>query len=538
MNEPPITGSGPRSVHPALRLDAACDRFEAAWRTGRRPRIEDCLNEVAESERTGLLRELLEVELELRRGDGETPGHDGPAAGSSRFRDPAAARQRRAGRGLRGLRRGAAPRGGPQADPGPARRRRRQPRRGSCSRPRSPAGWSTRGSCRSTAWAHYADGRPFYAMRFIRGDSLKEAIERFHAADESRAAIPASGRWRCASLLGRFVDVCNAIAYAHSRGVLHRDLKPGNIMLGKYGETLVVDWGLAKPRRPARGRRRRRRRRTLRPVLGQRRDAETLPGSALGTPAYMSPEQAAGELDQLGPASDVYSLGATLYCLLTGRPPFEERRHRARCCARCRAGEIPAAAAGRPRDGPARPGGDLPEGDGAAARGPLRLGRALADDVEHWLADEPVTAWREPWLRRARRWAAAPHGGGRGGGGPGGRGDRSGGRGGRAGPGQPTAPAGQRGHEARAGRTRASKKVTEEALAQTKAEGRDPDGAGAVGGVAEQAEAVSNFLVEAFRSPDPSQDGRQVESGRRPGPGQRRGSTRNSPARRRPRGRY
>ena len=90
-----------------------------------------------------------------------------------------------------------------------------------------------------------ADGRPFYAMRFIRGESLKEAIARFHAADDPRRD-PGERALALRQLLGRFVDVCNAVAYAHSRGVLHRDLKPGNIMLGPYGETLVVDWGLAK----------------------------------------------------------------------------------------------------------------------------------------------------------------------------------------------------------------------------------------------------------------------------------------------------
>jgi serine/threonine protein kinase len=111
------------------------------------------------------------------------------------------------------------------------------------------------------------------------------------------------------------------MTYAHSRGVLHRDLKPANIILGKYGETLVLDWGIAKcvgkqadqtatdepPLRPT--------------TVGAE---STLVGKAMGTPQYMSPEQAAGRLDLIGPASDVYSLGATLYCLLTGQAPFTD----------------------------------------------------------------------------------------------------------------------------------------------------------------------------------------------------------------------
>ena len=108
----------------------------------------------------------------------------------------------------------------------------------------------------------YGDGRPYYAMRFIRGDSLKEAIDRFHRGGPHPDRLPEGGVGRRPSegasgeperrslelrrLLRRFTDVCNAIDYAHSRGVLHRDIKPGNIIVGKHGETLVVDWGLAK----------------------------------------------------------------------------------------------------------------------------------------------------------------------------------------------------------------------------------------------------------------------------------------------------
>jgi serine/threonine protein kinase/tetratricopeptide (TPR) repeat protein len=259
----------------------------------------------------------------------------------------------------------------------------------------------------------YADGRPFYAMRFIKGDNLKEAIKRFHG--ERRGVSPPVGASQFTGgltprrspafdslefrqLLQRFIDVCNAVAYAHSRGVLHRDLKPGNIMLGKYGETLVVDWGLAKPNvrseiandgpgEPAL---------QPRPVSGS---SATVVGLALGTPAYMSPEQSAGRWDELGPASDVYSLGATLYELLIGRQPFLEWNPSA-----IQRGDIPSPRVVVPT---------VPRALEAIARRAMapsptdRYASALdlAKDVERWLADEPVTAWREPALARIRRWA-------------------------------------------------------------------------------------------------------------------------------------
>src|SRR5205807_6717411 len=137
----------------------------------------------------------------------------------------------------------------------------------------------------------YGDGRPYYAMRFIKGDSLKEAIDRFHM-DETLKADAGGRSLELRKLLRRFTDVCNAIDYAHSRGVLHRDIKPGNIIVGKHGETLVVDWGLAKPLgRVEPGVKSGER--TLVPSSASG-SAETLPGSTLGTPAYMSPEQACG----------------------------------------------------------------------------------------------------------------------------------------------------------------------------------------------------------------------------------------------------
>jgi serine/threonine-protein kinase len=247
----------------------------------------------------------------------------------------------------------------------------------------------------------YRDGRPFYAMRFIKGEDLTTAIRRFHS-DGVQNFSGLEFRW----LLRKLIDVCNTVAYAHSRGVLHRDLKPANIMIGPFGETLVMDWGVAKligrgpdggvatsddPAISGEA--------AVRPQSAS--GSVTMTGQALGTPAYMSPEQAAGRLDALGPTSDVYSLGVTLYVLLTDRRPVE--------------GEVKevlqAVQEGR-FEPPRHFKPTLPRALDAICRRAMALepsqryssALALAGDIECWLADEPVSAWDDPWPDQLRRW--------------------------------------------------------------------------------------------------------------------------------------
>jgi tetratricopeptide (TPR) repeat protein/tRNA A-37 threonylcarbamoyl transferase component Bud32 len=320
---------------------------------------------------------------------------------------------------------------------------------------------------------------PFYTMPFIQGRTLQEAIDSFHhdeslRLDLSRRSLLNRG------LLQQFVAVCITVAYAHDQGVVHRDLKPSNIMLGPYGETLVMDWGLAKrfgadePASEAGD---------DAPSPSPSSEDVTATGEVLGTPQYMSPEQAKGE--PAGPASDVFSLGLVLYSILTGKPAFDESSLRG--VDRLRAVREAAIVPPRRRDAL------LPRALEAiclkslAARPEDRYAtaRALADDVTRWLADEPVTAWAEPVSVRARRWARQHR----------------------------TAVAAAvvalaalviglgsvAFVQARANdQLQRSDDQTKAALKQSE-ESR------------KQAEAVTDYLVEAFRSPDPSQDGREVK---------------------------
>lgn len=454
-NSPEAEPPKPSAPSPSLagRFDAVCDRFEAEWRACASARIEDYLTELNPAERPGLLRELLAVELELRHRRGEWPlaadyygrfpddrasvdaaflaaglvPRDGvlPCTGDSALETPAVAGAP------------AAASGPPQTHGEPRYRVLRPHARGGLgevflardeslqrdvalkrilpvhahsqeSRVRFvleaevTGGLEHPGIVPVYGLGYYEDGRPYYAMRFIKGDSLKAAIAKYHSSESS--VKPGERALALRELLGRFIAVCNAVAYAHSRGVLHRDLKPANVMLGPYGETLVVDWGLAK-------------------VLGEVDEHApevdqpsgdvfwprsgssvtlTARGSAHGTPAYMSPEQAAGRIDELGPASDVYSLGAMLYTVMTGRAPFEDANV-ATILRRVQAGDFRAPRAVKL---------DVPTALDAVCLKAMALQpadryvgpRELAADLERWLGDEPTSVGREPLSARLGRW--------------------------------------------------------------------------------------------------------------------------------------
>jgi serine/threonine protein kinase len=159
-------------------------------------------------------------------------------------------------------------------------------------------------------------GRVFYSMKHVHGVTLDEVFRQLRAGDEK-----AIEEYPLAHLLNIFQKVCDGVAFAHSKGVVHRDLKPENIMIGGFGEVLVMDWGLAKVRGTEQ---RGRPRHELRSIGRDAGSFQTMDGLVIGTPPYIAPEQARGEIDKLDTRTDIYGLGAILYTILALRPPIEK----------------------------------------------------------------------------------------------------------------------------------------------------------------------------------------------------------------------
>ena len=244
-------------------------------------------------------------------------------------------------------------------------------------------------------------GRGFYAMRFMGKRTLQDAIVEYHERRESgNRDLMLQHR-----LLTAFVNICQAVAHAHSRNVIHRDLKPDNIALDGFGQVVLLDWGLSKIDDET----------GMYEVDGEPEPGDlhnrgaTVAGRVLGTPLYMAPEQAAGRLDEVDQLTDVYGLGGILYAILTGVAPHEE-------AIELRNNRTPEDVFTTILARPVRPARELNPHAPAelsaicekalAAKRYLRYPGAseLAEDVNRFMAGTPVTAYVAPWTTRMSRW--------------------------------------------------------------------------------------------------------------------------------------
>jgi hypothetical protein len=236
-------------------------------------------------------------------------------------------------------------------------------------------------------------------MKLIRGKTYQDAIKEYHR-NPSKQELK--------SLVRRLVSICKTIGFAHERGVIHRDLKPANIMLGEHGETLVMDWGLAKPlqqnqnKSPNESDYEDEYNSGMTKITGEVRTELTMVGAIVGTPAFMSPEQASPEDNVVGTHSDIYSLGTILYYLLVGHTAFSGRSTR-EVLAKVRAAS------------PTKPSEiklNVPAGleaicMKAMAKNPkdrYQTTKEMDEDLCRWLDDIPVKAMRITPIQKMFRW--------------------------------------------------------------------------------------------------------------------------------------
>jgi len=232
------------------------------------------------------------------------------------------------------------------------------------------------------------DGRVFYAMKFVRGNRLDEYANQSAGLKER---------------LRKFQSVCDAVAFAHAHGVVHRDLKPQNIMIGSFGEVLVLDWGVAKLLSKVREVASEADTLMLvtKPEAPAENSIDTLQGTIIGTPPYMSPEQSDGEVQHVDERSDIYSLGAILYFLLSDQPPAQKSTARS-----------PGNAASRSIPSPRQVNSKVSKRAEAIclkamAQSPADRYATAAEmslDIDRLLDAESVSAYRENVFERLARW--------------------------------------------------------------------------------------------------------------------------------------
>ena len=241
-----------------------------------------------------------------------------------------------------------------------------------------------------------SDNDTFYTMPLVQGETLQQRIAQVHS-DQSKSFTQ-----DVAPLLRRFTQVCQAAAFAHEKGICHRDIKPENILLGDFGTTYLVDWGIA--RSLGRNEDQMNSSASRQKVVDMRNASEQLTstGSSMGTPAYMSPEQAAGRDDIDEVKSDIFNLGATLYTLLTGQPPYSQRSMP----------QLLEAAANGSFHPPRKLNTTIPrqlesiclKAMSADPKDRYASAEEIQADIDCWFADLPFATHRETIVEKLSRW--------------------------------------------------------------------------------------------------------------------------------------